>query len=407
LDAGETIHARAAGVLMSSLAWIDFDEAERQRAQRIMALFQERESRDELGLGAIRDSIADHLFPGTSTIQTRLRYMLFIPWILRRLEGRDGTASQLSAEGRTMEIRLSDALKAGGETSGVIGRDAGARLQRLPSSVYWAGLGAWGIRQFPGSRETYYATLPTLRRRRQRSEVEAEGFEDLQTGSWHPGLPAAPADFLETASFTLTGDEAQFIRDRLVASAPNSLLTWLARQSENGQSDYIWQHPALGDFPTAARRLVEHAEIFSGVIHGAALLYNLQLAELRGRQDWIDLYRGRLADWAADLDDQRLVAWSMVDFWREVDHPTHTVRPALVRFVQDWVALARTGAAALPDSDTARALVRDRERRLKTSQSRFANHAVRDRWGGASGAERLSFRWGQAQSHLGDLFRGQ
>lgn len=178
---------------MSSLAWIDFDEAERQRAQRIMALFQERESRDELGLGAIRDSIADHLFPGTSTIQTRLRYMLFIPWILRRLEGRDGTASQLSTEGRTMEIRLSDALKAGGETSGVIGRDAGSRLQRLPSSVYWAGLGAWGIRQFPGSRETYYATLPTLRRRRQRSEVEAEGFEDLQTGSWHPGLPAAPA----------------------------------------------------------------------------------------------------------------------------------------------------------------------------------------------------------------------
>lgn len=54
---------------MSSLAWIDFDEAERQRAQRIMALFQERETRDELGLGGIRDSIADHLFPGTSTIQ--------------------------------------------------------------------------------------------------------------------------------------------------------------------------------------------------------------------------------------------------------------------------------------------------------------------------------------------------
>jgi len=58
---------------MSSLGWIDFNEAERQRAQRIMALFQEHESRDELGVGAIRDSIADHLFPGTSTIQTRLR----------------------------------------------------------------------------------------------------------------------------------------------------------------------------------------------------------------------------------------------------------------------------------------------------------------------------------------------
>ncbi len=121
---------------MSSLAWIDFDEAERQRAQRIMALFQERETRDELGLGAIRDSIADHLFPGTSTIQTRLRYMLFIPWLYRALEKREVPEAQLRAEARDTEIRLADALKAGGESNGIIGRDAGPRLQRLPSSVY-------------------------------------------------------------------------------------------------------------------------------------------------------------------------------------------------------------------------------------------------------------------------------
>ena len=41
--------------------------------------FQEKESRDELGLGSVRDSFADQLFPGTSTIQTRLRYTLFVP----------------------------------------------------------------------------------------------------------------------------------------------------------------------------------------------------------------------------------------------------------------------------------------------------------------------------------------
>ena len=396
------------GVAMSSLAWIDFDEAECQRAQRIMALFQERESRDELGLGAIRDSIADHLFPGTSTIQTRLRYMLFIPWILRRLEGRDGTAAQLSAEGRAMEIRLADALKAGGESDGIIGRLAGSRLQRLPSSVYWAGLGAWGIRLFPGSRETYYAALPNLRRRQHRSaEAEGQGFDGLQLGSWHSGLPPAPSDFLETATFTLTGDEAQFIRDRLIAEAPTALLTWLARQSDNGQCAYIWQHPALGDFPLSARRLVQHGDMFSGVIHGASLLYNLQLAELRDRQDWIDLYRGRLDQWVADLDEEALAAWSLSDFWREVHHPVHTVRHPLIRFVEDWVGLVRAGAAAIPDSTAARSLVRERERRLKTAQSRFSNPAARDRWGGAAGADRLSFRWSQAQSHLGDLLHGQ
>ena len=63
----------------SSIAWIDFDAEAHQRAQRILTLFQERDTRDELGFGTIRDSIADTLFPGTSTIHTRLRYMLFIP----------------------------------------------------------------------------------------------------------------------------------------------------------------------------------------------------------------------------------------------------------------------------------------------------------------------------------------
>ena len=52
----------------------------RPRTLHILLLFQEKDSREELGLVAIRDSFADSLFPGTSTIQTRLRYMFFVPW---------------------------------------------------------------------------------------------------------------------------------------------------------------------------------------------------------------------------------------------------------------------------------------------------------------------------------------
>ena len=71
----------------SSLTWIDHDPTARERALRILSLFQEKESRDELGLGAIRASFADALFPGTSTIQTRLRYMLFVPWVNNMNDG--------------------------------------------------------------------------------------------------------------------------------------------------------------------------------------------------------------------------------------------------------------------------------------------------------------------------------
>lgn len=388
---------------MSSLAWIDFDEAERQRAQRIMALFQERESRDELGLGAIRDSIADHLFPGTSTIQTRLRYMLFIPWLFRTLEGRDVPESQLRTEARALEIRLADALKAGGESNGIIGRDAGPRLQRLPSSVYWAGLGAWGIRLFPGSIDSLFISLRGLKRPRVSSESEDTAAGSRAAAIWNPALPQAPNGLLDCAAFSLTADEAQFIIDRLVASQPAALLTMLARDGIDAECDHIWTHPHLASFPADARRLVRHGEIFSHVMHGAALLYNLALSELRGRDDWVADYRERIAAWAAELDLSVVRNWSLDDFWDAVEHPAHSIRPAAKRFVAQWLELVVDGTTQIASAPAARQLVEERERRLKTSQSRYANHAVRDRWTGASGVDRLNFRWNQARSHLRDL----
>ena len=78
---------------MSKFAWIDYDDEQRRRMNALARLFSETDARDELGLGVIRDSISDLLFPGTSTIQTRVRYMLFIPWLFIELEGKELTGS--------------------------------------------------------------------------------------------------------------------------------------------------------------------------------------------------------------------------------------------------------------------------------------------------------------------------
>lgn len=84
----------------STLAWIDHDAEARDRMERVLALFEERDIRDELGLGAIRDTFSDTLFPGTSTIQTRLRYFLVIPWVYERMEkdGVDGDPAETGVE---------------------------------------------------------------------------------------------------------------------------------------------------------------------------------------------------------------------------------------------------------------------------------------------------------------------
>ena len=50
-------------------------------------------------------------------------------------------------------------------------------------------------------------------------------------------------------------------------------------------------------------------------MHGAALLYNLALSELRQRDDWIEDYRARLEAWSDELDTKELASWSLDDFY--------------------------------------------------------------------------------------------
>ena len=391
---------------MSSLSWIVFDEVERQRARRIMALFEERESRDELGLGPIRDSIADHLFPGTSTIQTRVRYMLFVPWIYTMVEDLDASPERLMQAARTREISLIDALRAGGEEEGVIGRFAHRQLQRLPSSVYWNGLRSWGIRTFAGSQEAYFASIRGLRRHRHwiRSAADFPDDESRNHAPWCADLPCRPDDLLERANFKLTGNEADFLIDRLVNAQPDSLLTHLAKAGRHAVCKFVWEHPDYTSFPDAIRRLIKHAEVFSAVMHGAALLYNLMLAERRENEEWIEQYRDKLSEWREmDFDRAAVSLWPLDDFWRCIAHDSHRIRDRARRFVHRWCELAEENGGEIADLHAARALVQERERALKDSQSRFVNRTVLDKWGGRSGADRLSFRWRESNSHIRDL----
>ena len=92
--------------------------------------------------------------------------------------------------------------------------------------------------------------------------------------------------------------------------------------------------------------LIRHGEIFSHVMHGATLLYNLALSELRGRDDWAADYRERIVAWVADLDRSAVSGWSLDDFWNTVEHPAHSIRPAAKRFVMQWLELVVDGATA-------------------------------------------------------------
>ena len=83
-----------------TLTWLDLTASDRDRMRRVLDLFNEQGTLDEMGLGSLRDALSDALFPGTSYIQTRLRYVLFVPWIYQRLEDRRVTAAEVEQAAR-------------------------------------------------------------------------------------------------------------------------------------------------------------------------------------------------------------------------------------------------------------------------------------------------------------------
>src|SRR5215470_12410904 len=106
--------------MASIFHWLDHSDQERRKMLDVIDLFGEQETRDELGIGTVRDAFADLLFPGTSTIQTRARYFLFVPWIYRDLERRKTPSNEIALLARCAEVRLIDALDACEDNDGTI-----------------------------------------------------------------------------------------------------------------------------------------------------------------------------------------------------------------------------------------------------------------------------------------------
>ena len=181
-----------------------------------------------------------------------------------------------------------------------------------------------------------------------------------------------------------------------------SLLAWLATHSSGDEADWIWDHRQLPDFPDDLRRVIDHGRRAHHVIYGAALLYNLMVAELVDSEELTSAYRADLEEWKFELAEaQPLDGWDRGELWslmRVAGRPVDRVRT----FLEGWIRVLEAGVS-VADDRWARQLVRTRESQLKGSRSRLTNPGAREQWSGGSGLVRLDFRWAVASRLLGDL----
>ncbi|GAB3171892.1 hypothetical protein FHX75_1592 [Micromonospora palomenae] len=396
--------------MASGLSWLDSSRDDQQRIRELLKLFSDTESRDELGIGQVRDAFSDLLFPGTSVLQTRARYLLIVPWCYQEAQRRGLRGDRLAAQVDRNERKVIDALLRGDDTEGVIGRRAGVGVRTLPSSIYAAALLRYGIRIGDDDAPD----------RRLASGLEADELTERSSGTWHPTLPGATANFPSEVEggLRLRPDEARWLRERILAAEPNTLLAYLLEPEHRPgwDSEAPWNELATLAAPEPIGPLVRDAQRFSLAIYGAALLYNLLIAEryeqggLTEREEPVARYRNKLLKWNDRVSaEHNLKGWDRPGMWtRLIDkNPRIATNAAARRFVDRWIDAVTSGAAGDAATDQSlRKLVAERERSVKKGQSRLVNDKLLRTWSGASGTRRLVFRWPQVRRILADIHDG-
>lgn len=394
----------------SSVGWLDLDTAASERVATLLRSLEEPATLDVLGLGSIRDAFADMLTPGTSTVQTRLRYFIFLPWIFKRLEDQHVTAADFTRRLRDAEAQLIDCLRPLGEGHGVIGSVAGRALRRMPSDIYWASMQAWGIRRLDLSLAEYGQCAATIGRLR--PERDDDGNATKAGVSMWAAIPVPPENFLsEELTFELEPEEAQVLTDGIRRRHPETLVAVLSGMPGLALDvDYPWQLPVDG-LPARLAEVMHHARCFSELTLGPRLVYNVlaaraarsglgrdtksleegQLDQLEGWVRRVNSRHGELCSWVNDPTEFR----QLLADYRIADSSLH--------FWHQMARLALNDPAGFAETEKVHLLIRERERRLKSKRARLSHRAALEDWIQPPRVGQLDYRWAITKSYLQDL----
>ena len=145
---------------------------------------------------------------------------------------------------------------------------------------------------------------------------------------------------------------------------PGTLLQFLVFRGSRPWADskYVWEDPEAVAATGCIRDALDEARRFAVAMHGAALLYNVLLAE-RAVALGLSEYAGRHDDFATRFDEWRreieasdVADWDLDRLWALVAEQGRPVSMRTRSFVATWVDLTRSRVGhGLADNRQARA----------------------------------------------------
>lgn len=408
---------------MGQLGWIDFSRTHRERVYAVIDFLQEKGTIDELGVGTIRNALADFFFPGINTIQTRAKYYFIIPRIIWEYQHQYANkADRPTLSGylrkRENEIIRQLALKYqhSGE-NGIIGitlanAPPSKELARKPSTTYWNGLRAHDIIRTPLSLSEYLRwhdrPYQSIRDILEEDDRDA-GYDD----HYKIDLPDYAEGWSKDLSIRLSREEAAFLKDKMQAvrlksgkhpanllsqilSSPRRMEKLIRARNFNEMYELMREEKLL----PYTIRMLDLAHAFNHIMEGAHIRYNLLVHHRFGSGEKVAEFRREWQTWLDAIFASGQLDRFEIDFlFKEAAYRT---KGFTRRFVQAWYEVIKSGAA---DEEKIDRLVENQERQNKKGKARLSPGAE-DALNGWVGLRWLNYRFPVAKAMINDIQKG-
>lgn len=393
------------------LGWIDFSKEDRQKALDVINLLSEQGAVDELGIGIVRDAFANYFFPGTSTIQTRAKYFLIVPYILRdAVDGRYGKdvnriLRAIDTEEKECGIKL---LESNPKAEGVIGTRVLPKgwVARKPSDIYWNGIRTYGIFCDYGLSIPEYVSL-AMKLNTQKSsaklgnrndEAEENEKDDSDAGDimnvsfWN--LPIYYDNWRDNLTIELTNEEALYLDKQIQKGAKGSLLEYVLKNriDMNKYEDFVSMAADLSEkVEEKLSYMMKLACEFNNLVYMARVRFNVMLSEEENEvavSEWDRL--------KSQVKRRANVDLSAVFNKLELHNPGTYL--FLSKLQEAFKAL---------DIDAADELIKKRERQLKGINRAKLNRTKEFDHSKWVGGGELDYRFSNARRIINDIYSGE
>ena len=397
--------------MMASFGWSylardTLRRAEAQLAGEIVGV------RDEIGFLLLHQRYADRFFPGTSVLHTRLRYVLFVPWLYLSLRQRQ-TSERVERALQTAEIALAGRLRNAPGSGAVGGQIYPKPATQPPSVIYWTALGAWGfLRHRADGRLPSRAAVSRMLQLRARPAFDDDGQPLAANDLPFVSLPSPPKNWDDQTEldFVLTDPERALLFEKMTTiSSPahpgqKSLLARLAQDAPI-PADSCWSPAVVASAGNDAPTLRRCGDVASLAAIGRGV-YAALVETIREEVDKRPTSR-RHRDYLPRVIAEHAIATGRVSL-DEVFEDVGSVPDSLARVLrntQEWLAAGAKPLMAL------RVSYQDAEWSRKRQRSRLTDDLNgRDRrleWSNDDHAEAepLQYRWNNVSRLLRDLWR--